>query len=60
MDYETALAQGLNRIVPVKEDDKSWAERQLAGLMEEFNLSREEALEIAKTHAPTIYRWVQG
>jgi hypothetical protein len=60
MDYETALAIGLNRILPVKEDDKTWAERQLVGLMEEFNLSREEALEIAKTHAPTIYRWVQG
>jgi hypothetical protein len=60
MDYEAALVQGLNRIVPVKEDDKTWAERHLARLMEECRLSREEALEIAKTHAPTIYRWVQG
>jgi hypothetical protein len=60
MDYETALAQGLNRINPVKEDDKTWAERQIASIMEECKLSREEALEIAKTQAPTIYRWVQG
>ncbi len=60
MDYETALAQGLNRIIPVKEDDKTWAQRQLAELMEECKLSREEALELAKTHAPILYRWVQG
>jgi hypothetical protein len=60
MNYEEALAQGLNRINPVKENDKAWAERQLAQIMEECNLSREEALELMKTHAPTIYRWVQG
>jgi hypothetical protein len=60
MNYEEALAQGLKRINPVKENDKTWAERHLALLMEECSLSREEALEIAKTYAPTIYRWVQG
>jgi hypothetical protein len=60
MDYESALAHGLNRIVPVKENDQTWAARQLAGLMEECKLSREEALELAKTHAPILYRWVQG
>lgn len=58
MGYEADLARGLNRLNPANASDKAWAERQLAQIMEEENLSRQQALALCERYAPTIYRWV--
>jgi hypothetical protein len=60
MAYEQDLARGLNVIDPVRGDDCAWAEGQLSEIMQEHDLSRDEALDLAKKHAPTIYRWLQS
>jgi len=49
---ETKVA-ALPHIV-TKEEDRKWAERQLDELMEEYQLSRDEAIKCAKQHAPTL------
>jgi hypothetical protein len=39
-------------------DNRKWAEGQIKELMEEFDLTREKAIELAKQNAPTIAEWV--
>jgi hypothetical protein len=36
--------------------NQEWAELQLVELMKESELSREQALEVAKAEAPTLYK----
>jgi hypothetical protein len=58
MGYDLELARDMSRIDPASLNNRAWAESELAVLMEEFNLSREDALVICEKYAPTIYRWV--
>jgi hypothetical protein len=60
MGYEIDLLNGLRVIEPVSASDNAWAKAALSELMEEYNLSRDKAMELAKKHAPTVYRWLQG
>lgn len=40
--------------VIAKEENRKWAERQLDEIMQEYQLARSEAIELAKEHAPTL------
>lgn len=42
-----------------EDENRQRAEQQIAELMEEFNLSRDEALTLAKEHAPLIASWCE-
>ena len=41
-----------------RRNDRARAERQINELMEEYKMSREEAIELAKIHAPTLASWL--
>lgn len=47
---------GRTEIVPG--ENRQWAESQLLEVMREFNLSRDEALEQVKEHAPKVAEWI--
>lgn len=54
-------AQGVEKLPPriyTPIENRQWAERQLAEVMAEFKLSRAEAMEGCKEHAPTIAEWL--
>ena len=42
-----------------QEENRQWADRQINELMGEFNLNRNEAIELAKQHAPTIIEFLR-
>ena len=58
MGYETDLMRELNRLEPASANNQAWAKKQLAEFMGECGLDREQALEILKTHVPTVYGWL--
>jgi hypothetical protein len=41
-------------------ENRAWAEQQIAEMMKEFKLTRDQALELAREHAPTIAGWLTG
>ena len=52
------VAQGITRLPPrtyTETENRTWAEQQLSEMMQEHNLSRAEALALAKEHAPTLF-----
>ena len=57
------VAQGIARLPPrtyTEAENRAWAEQQLAEMMQEHNLSRAEALALAKEHAPTLAEMLEG
>jgi hypothetical protein len=40
-------------------ENRQWAERIIAEIMEEHNLSREEALGVVREYAPTVAEWLR-
>src|SRR4051812_19182862 len=54
-------AQGIDKLPSrayTDAENRRWAERQLAEVMAEFSLTRDEALAQAQEHAPTIGGWL--
>ena len=40
-------------------ENRQWAEQIIAEIMEEHNLSREEALGVVREYAPTVAEWLR-
>lgn len=58
-DLKRRLDKAATRVAALKhpfteEENRQWAERQLEEVIREFDLSRDEAIECAKEHAPTL------
>src|SRR5690349_4005610 len=57
------VAQGINKLPPriyTSAENRQWAEQRLVEMMADFKLSRAQALEICKAHAPTMAEWLEG
>jgi hypothetical protein len=55
------IEQGIDKLPPrayTNAENCEWAKARLAELMQEFNLSRAEAIGLAKQYAPLIAEWV--
>jgi DNA phosphorothioation-dependent restriction protein DptG len=40
------------------EDNRKWANGQIERLMSEYDISRDDAIDLARTHAPTVVKWL--
>jgi len=40
-------------------ENRQWAEQIIAEIMEEHNLSREEAIRVVREYAPTVAEWLR-
>ncbi|HKP37185.1 MAG TPA: hypothetical protein VJT71_10015 [Pyrinomonadaceae bacterium] len=58
LDKVEKQVAALPHIITAEENHK-WAERQIDELMAEFDLSLDEAIELAKQHAPTIIEFLR-